>query len=147
MDEKLVDIEGAPGYQISDAGRVYRTVGGQGSSPGPIKSTPNKSGYHTVSLRVGGRTITRYVHDLVGRHFIKGYKPGVHVNHRDRDRNNNSIKNLEFMDGQDNKGHGKLSARTIHLIKELGRKHSVRRIASMLKLRPGVVTAVLRNGV
>lgn len=145
--ERFVDIPDAPGYQVGDGGSIVRVAKAQGTSTGPVKSTPNKAGYHTVSLRVGGRTVTRYVHDLVGKAFLKGFKPGMNVNHRDRDRNNNAVKNLEIMDGADNKGHGRLTSKGVMMIKALARKKwPVLKIAKALKLRPGVVQTVLRNG-
>ena len=147
MPEVFADIPDAPGYQAGNMGTIIRSVGGQGSKAGPLKPTPNKGGYMTVSLMVGGKKVTRYVHDIVGRCHCKGFKPGTAVNHRDRNRANNSVQNLEFMDSADNSGHGRLTKEGVAKIRALASKgKTVAWIAKYLKLRPGVVATVLRNG-
>lgn len=147
MPEQFVDIPEAPGYKVGNGGTIVRAAGGQGTKAGPIKPTANKGGYYTVSLRVKGKTVTRYVHDLVGRAFCKGYKKGCAVNHRDRNRANNGVQNLEFMDAKDNAGHGRLTKAGVAKIKLLAKKgRKPAQIAKLLNIRPGVVNAVLRNG-
>lgn len=48
--------------------------------------------------------ISRYhnIHILVARVFVKGYSPGLEVNHKDMDRTNNASDNLEWMTHAEN---------------------------------------------
>ena len=61
--EQFHECDGAPGYCVSNHGRVMNV-----QSRKILRSAPNAKGYHVVTLRVNGRTVSRYVHDLVGRH-------------------------------------------------------------------------------
>lgn len=66
---------------------------------------PSTSGeYDKVTIFFNGERLTRLVHRLVVQTFI-GLSESV-VNHKDRDKRNNSIENLEYCNHQENSRHG-----------------------------------------
>lgn len=110
--EKWKDIKGTNGmYQISSKGRVKglpRTVmrkdGIRGSALKEriLKGAQNSSGYITVTLPQG----SFFVHRLVAEAFIDNPLDKEQVNHKDGDKFNNSVSNLEWMSPKENSRHG-----------------------------------------
>ena len=83
------DVVGYEGfYLVSNTGKVKSMIKNKVLSP-----FINNSGYYRVHLR-GGRKFS--IHRLVCMAFI-GDPCGFHVNHKDRDKLNNNIENLEYV--------------------------------------------------
>lgn len=103
--ETWKDIEGFPGYQVSDFGRVrsFRDNRGNISSEFKILSPRiNKDGYLELTLyTLEHRKVTKRVHRLVACAFL-GPHPGLVVNHIDGNKVNNIIENLEFVTAEMN---------------------------------------------
>jgi len=53
-------------------------------------------GYLQVHFRVDGKHVNKYVHRLVAQTFIQNPNNWPEVNHKDNDRANNHVDNLEF---------------------------------------------------
>jgi len=53
-------------------------------------------GYLQVQFRVDGKHVNKYVHRLVAQTFIQNPNNWPEVNHKDNDRANNHVDNLEF---------------------------------------------------
>lgn len=66
-----------------------------------IRSRRNPRGYHTCVLTRDAAVTTHYVHTLVAQAFI-GESNGLTVNHRDQNKSNNTVDNLEYMTRLDN---------------------------------------------
>ena len=66
-----------------------------------LKSFSDCHGYQRIDLYKNGIKYRFYVHVLIMAAF-RGWMPGMEVNHRDFNRKNNSIKNLEYMTRQEN---------------------------------------------
>lgn len=87
--ESWKPIEGWPGYEVSDQGRVRR-----GSR---IKATdPDRKGYLRVKLWRDGKAKNRLVHGLVATAFIGPRPAGSICRHADGDSQNNTSKNLIY---------------------------------------------------
>lgn len=99
------DIEGFPGYQVSDQGRVrsFRDFHGKITNRSRIiKQRINKDGYYELTLyTIEHRKITKRVHRLVANAFL-GEHPELVVNHINGVKIDNSIKNLEFVTAEKN---------------------------------------------
>lgn len=63
------------------------------------------NGYQVVWLRKPGIHQKFYVHRLVASHFLKREDHHEQVNHKDKDRLNNTIENLEWCTWEENHKH------------------------------------------
>ena len=124
MEELWIDIAGYEGaYQVSTHGRVRsidrdvnHRAGGIAAKIGKIL-LPRKdgSGYLFVSLSAKSKAINAKIHRLVAQHFLDS--SGMdEVNHKDFDKCNNSVDNLEWTTRKGNQVHasngGRFSAST-----------------------------------
>ena len=99
------DISGFEGYyQVSDKGRVRsldRKVwsekrGTSYSRKGDVLKPINTDGYHYVILSKFGEYAHKRVHRLVAEAFIPNPKKLNYVNHKDENKHNNMLENLEW---------------------------------------------------
>lgn len=105
-------------YEVSTSGEV-RSVDREFSyynprlcryTPRHIKSKPMKTydsigGYKFISLRKDGKYYQRYVHRLVAQTFIDNPENKPEVNHKDRNKHNNCVDNLEWVTSKENSQH------------------------------------------
>ena len=113
MSEIWKDIEGYEGkYRVSNLGNVmvmwranqYKDHTGKPHLLSPAK---HRQGYLTVYLcKDGKRSRKYYVHRLVAEAFIPNPDNLPQVNHKDEDKSNNCIENLEWCDGKYNSNYG-----------------------------------------
>ncbi len=68
------------------------------------KLFPNHGGYWRVVLRQNGKQKNFSVHRLVAQEFI-GFSDKPEVNHKDGNKNNNAVSNLEWATRKENKEH------------------------------------------
>lgn len=105
--EEWRDIRGYEGlYQISRNG-VVRGL----TSNRPVKPYQNNNGYLKVDLYKGCKREHRYVHRLVADAYIKNVSNKSEVNHKDEDKTNNCVENLEYCDHSYNMNHGTVRQR------------------------------------
>lgn len=62
-----------------------------------LKPTNNGNGYLIVSLLSNGKRKNHYVHRLVAQTFFNNYENNLVVNHKDFNKKNNNINNLEIV--------------------------------------------------
>ena len=99
MTELLGPVPGYPGYQVSSSGQVTSPRGRA------LRHEIVKGGYHRVAVH-GATGRRRYlVHVLVAELFLGPKPPGHEVNHRDGDKNNNNVANLEYVTPASNVRH------------------------------------------
>ena len=67
-----------------------------------LKQWHNNGGYLLVSFRVNGKVVARLVHRIVAQTFIPNPNNLPEVNHRDNDRTDNNVDNLEWCTGEYN---------------------------------------------
>lgn len=94
-------------YEVSDSGKVRRTVGGKGTRAGKIlKPGVDRRGYEYVFLsdrELGQRRAK--IHRLVATAFVGKPHGRVEVNHIDGNTRNNRWENLEWVSHQQNMAH------------------------------------------
>jgi len=91
-------------YAVSDLGRVKsldREVIGRKYKSRILKQNPNSYGYLCVNVAANGVTKSVAVHRLVLEGFT-GYHPGLVVRHKDNNKRNNRLSNLEWGTHGDN---------------------------------------------
>lgn len=105
------DIDGFPGYQVSNLGRIRSCLKKQGEWRIMSPCITN-DGYERVSLRTGIRkSKSLSVHRLVAKTFVPGYREGLQVNHKDENTQNNRADNLEWVTQYENNHYGTATER------------------------------------
>lgn len=115
MQEIWKDIKGYEGrYQISNLGNVKslsrKTEFSDGKPPRYEKEkllTPAKhhKGYVKAQLRKNNNTKAFFIHRLVAQAFIPNPEGKATVNHKDGNKVNNTVVNLEWLSNQENMKH------------------------------------------
>lgn len=101
-------VQGYEGlYWIDEHGVITRRDGTE------LKGSVNSYGYRVVSLSKNGRKKDHKVHRLLAVAFIPNPAPGIYdcINHKDGNKLNNALKNLEWCTRKQN---------CIHSMRELG---------------------------
>ncbi len=95
-------------YEISNLGRVRRIDPEKGTWFGRI-ITPimGSGGYLSIRLAVNGVKKNCTLHRLLALVWIPGYEPGLQVNHKDCNKTNNSLDNLEWVTHPENMRHAR----------------------------------------
>ena len=97
------DVVGYEGlYEVSNKGRVKTLLGKEEYI---LKISPNKNGYYKTSLSKAGKATTCLVHVLVAKAFIPNVTGKPTVNHKDGNRLNNNVENLEWATYSENLQH------------------------------------------
>jgi len=131
----VVGYEGL--YQVSSQGRVRR-VDGRVLKPYP---TP----YPRVNLCKDGKPTTWYIHQLIVDAFRPGERlPGLEVNHKDENKQNSVLSNLEVVTHQGNAQHSaKLTADQVAYIRVVYVPRKVTRI--WLAQKFGVTVSCIKS--
>lgn len=132
---RKIEIKGYEGcYSITENGEVYsldRTVNRKGyimSIKGrKLKNYKAKTGYYVVNLLRDGQHSQRYIHRLVAEHFLEGSNETV--NHKDGNKLNNYIDNLEWCSYSDNNRHARETGLSSHNIADFSIKKPVARLS------------------
>jgi hypothetical protein len=92
-------IKGYPKYEVSSKGLV------RVSSSLKLLKLSNVNGYRSVSLNQSGKVRSFRVHRLVAIAFIKNPSNKNIVNHKDGNKSNNKVENLEWSTSSENQKH------------------------------------------
>jgi len=94
-------------YEISTHGRVKSLNYNNTRKPGIMKDYDNNYGYRWIALRKNGKTHEITIHRLMGETFLdldRSNKKLV-INHKDLDKKNNRLENLEIISPRANRHH------------------------------------------
>ena len=101
MKESWQPVDGYEGlYEVSNRGQVRRVKTGR-----ILRPSAKGPGYPAVSLSEHGKVKTRYIHHLVAFAFIGKRPDGMDINHKDCDKENNAVGNLEYISHVENQRH------------------------------------------
>lgn len=125
MIEIWRDVSGYEGlYEVSNLGRMRSMakvgLGKAADKPHLILGRKDKDGYVVMCLRRAGKIKNFRLHRLVASTFLPNPRDLPMVNHRNGDKTDNSVTNLEWCTAHENNLHAK---------QVLGVKNNVRRVA------------------
>lgn len=144
-------------YYIDASGVVYSRYSNR-----PLKCWISNNGYVCVDLYLNRKHFKRKVHRLVAETFIPNINNKPQVNHKDGNKQNNNVTNLEWCTQAENNQHAwntglskayirigdknpnsKLSPTDVQAIKLLLTKFSnVAYIAKLFKVRPSTIHSI-----
>ena len=96
MREKSLDFLGYPNYTITDDGRVFSLNYHKEGYKKEMKQRNNKKGYKIVYISSHSKDKSFFVHRLVALTFIPNPYNLPQVNHKDENKSNNRVENLEW---------------------------------------------------
>ena len=103
MEEIFVDIVGfKSNYQISNFGNVKSL---KFNKEKLLKTNLNTYGYPKISLKKDNKNITISVHILVAKAFIPNIYNKKSVNHKNKNKQDNNVENLEWVTPFENTRH------------------------------------------
>lgn len=145
MRKDIVGYEGL--YQVSDDGKVYSLKRGQ-----EVAQRVDRCGYWRCNLSKEGKVKTWFIHRLVADAFIPNPEGKDTVNHKDENKNNNCVENLEWMTRRENYFYGTRGERSAKshqkevLCVETGEVfESVMAAAAAIGVAPNQVSAACRR--
>jgi hypothetical protein len=101
MEEVWKEVIGYEGlYQVSNLGKVKSI-----KKNILLKPVFDKRGYNMVSLYINGKGKTNKIHRIIAIAFIPNPENKPQVNHKDCNKNNNSVENLEWNTNRENIQH------------------------------------------
>ena len=92
-------------YRISDKGEVQYWENNEREWKTKESRKNSSNGYYCVRLCKSGEEKTKYVHRLVAEAFIDNPQNKETVNHNNRNKACNCVKNLEWMTQKENNQH------------------------------------------
>ena len=118
--EEWKNLKGYEGlYQVSDKGRIKRTTHIRSNGRGYYKVNEcilsphvNNRGYKIITLCKNNELKTYLLHRLVAEAFIPNPDNLPQVNHKDENKTNNDIENLEWCTHKYNNNYGTKNNRT-----------------------------------
>lgn len=112
------DISGYEGkYQVSNTGKIRSLNYLHTGKTKVLKSNTNKDGYRTITLKNNHKCKTYFIHRLVAQAFITNPLNLPQVNHKDEDKTNNTVWNLEWCTPEYNSNYGTRNERISNSLK------------------------------
>lgn len=142
-------------YSVSNLGRVRRETPALGHQTGRIlKNTIAVHGYCTVALSLRSAVKRVYVHRLVAIAFLGPCPDGCEVSHKDHNRANPRLDNLEYATHLENLHHsgrgGRLAKKLTNdqvgeVFSRIRDGHTFEDIASDLNVHPSLISHMSRK--
>lgn len=165
MEERWRSVVGYEGvYEVSDLGRLRRVRPARGTSAGRLlKPSVSTDVYPRANLWRDGRPRSVLVHRLVAAAFLGEPNVGSQVNHRNGDKTDNRVANLEWttaaanltharstgLNSSEGEGHGhsKLTAEQVAYARRVYVFRDPTRSMTALAHRFGVDATTMRNAI
>jgi len=92
-------------YQVSDRGQIRSIRSCWKHGFRVMKLSNDRAGYFSVGLQVGEKKFRYFVHALVALTFIGERPDGMQINHKNGNKKDNNINNLEYLTPSENARH------------------------------------------
>ena len=89
-----------PEYIVDSDGYVLKKNG-----TSPLKYSINHNGYAMINIMINGKRKGLAVHTAIAKTFLDGYQNNLQVNHKDGNKLNNHLDNLEWVTNTENMRH------------------------------------------
>ena len=99
-------VDGYPNYEVSNLGNVRSLNYHREGESKILKTSLNNKGYLYITLCKEGKTKRYFVHRLVAQAFLDNPNNLPQVNHKDEDKTNNHVSNIEYCDAKYNMNYG-----------------------------------------
>lgn len=109
MIEEWKSIKDIPNYDVSNLGRIRNNKTERILKPKKIK------GYEYVCLRNNNKNLCKQVHRIVAKTFIPNPDNKPLVNHKDYNRSNNCVDNLEWVSNSENQLYSRIRISKGHI--------------------------------
>lgn len=106
MEYRRKKIVGYENYEVDTEGNVYSMNYGRTGKEQKLKPGKNKGGYLHVSLCKEGKQKMFLVHRLVANAFVPNLERKSQVNHKNEQKDDNRVSNLEWMTRLENCNYG-----------------------------------------
>lgn len=140
------NIEGYPNYHVTKDGRVFNITNGK------ERKHRVSRGYHYCALFNNEGRKDFLVHRLVAQAYLMHTEKRNEVNHKDGDKSNNNLDNLEWVTRSENMYHahssglkGKLTKQDVFLIKRLIPHETQRVIATLFGVDQSLISHIKRG--
>lgn len=108
-------------YEVSSLGRIRNKQGRLITLyPSRYHISPNGTTYYSVHLHINGKSRSEWVHRLVGLAFIPNPNNYKYINHKDEDKGNNEVSNLEWCTCKYNNNYGSAKEWRLQTCRERG---------------------------
>ena len=97
----MKEIPGCEGIYVTEDGRIYSTL----RHGVYLKQQQDNKGYMRVRVTINRKKKQIKVHRAVAEAFVPNPQNKQQVNHKDGDKNNNCVSNLEWMTPKENVNH------------------------------------------
>lgn len=104
--ERNLGFMGYPDYSVDTDGNVYSYPNKTRSGIRQLKPKTRPNGYQYVNLCYNGNVKSYAIHRLVAMAFIDNINKMPQVNHKDENRQNNKVINLEWCTAKYNSNYG-----------------------------------------
>lgn len=163
MKEIYKDIIGYEGfYQVSNLGNVKRLNYRNSGKERCLKNYLSHIGYYKICLSKNSKVITVNVHRIISQAFIPNPENKSQVNHKDGNKLNNNVENLEWVTSKENTQHAhniglintskgedrnfsKLTEKQVLEIRKIGKLKTQIELSRIYNVNQSLISYVLNN--
>lgn len=153
MTEEWRPIQGYVGlYEVSNIGNVRSLCAGRWHTTMMRKPVPDKNGYLTVNIKKNGKYKCAKIHRLVAEAFLDNPENHPQINHKDENKANNCVDNLEWCTSKYNNNYNDKPKRYYKPVVQLDNDgnvlntfESVNAAAEYIGINPANISAVLSH--
>lgn len=144
--EEWRDIKGYEGlYMVSNLGNVKSLNYLRNGKEGILKPKEDRYGYMQVVIRKDGKNKNYTVHRLVAQAFLPNPDNLPQVNHKDEDKTNNNVDNLEWCSPKYNLNYGTRNKRASE--KKIKPVIGINEVSGLILEFPSTVEAERQTGI